>query len=343
MCDTLVALPPATGGRGTIFAKNSDRPEGEAQPIVRLPARVDTGPVRLTHIAVPAAPGATLDVLGTGPAWQAGLEQGVNEAGVAIGNEAVYTRLDPRGALRALTGLDLCRLVLERAESAAAGAELLATLIARHGQGGPCQESGTAYWSSFLVADRAAAFVVETSGTAVAIEPVARTRAISNRTTIPAFDAEHRHPGQPVERTVEPRLARTSAVLAAEPVSVERVRDVLRDHVGTDGYSVCMHVPGDQATTASIIAELAPARPIVRVALGAPCRSVYVPLAVGRDLARPPTWAGASAGLAGLDADARARLEAGFDAAVARGEVDDDGWAAEAWSRLAAVVRAVRS
>ncbi|MGF2075319.1 hypothetical protein, partial [Enterococcus casseliflavus] len=89
------------------------------------------------------------------------------------------------------------------------------------GQGGSGHEGEhRPYWSSFLVADASRAFVVETSGNERAIEAVARSRAISNRTTIPAFDATHRHPRQPVERLVDPRWRASRAVLEHEPVTV---------------------------------------------------------------------------------------------------------------------------
>lgn len=338
MCDTLVALDPATGGRGAIFAKTSDRPVGEAQPLVWLPPRVDGAPVRATHVDVPPHTGPTHGVLGTGPAWQWGLEMGVSTAGVAVGNEAIFTRLDPRSAPPALTGLDLVRLVLERAASAADGVAVLERLLDEVGQGGPCHESGATYWSSFLVADAAEAWVVETSGPDRAVLRVERSWAISNRTTIPAFDADHRHPRQPVERTVDPRLAVTRNALAAEPVTAASLVAVQRDHRGVDGYGVCMHVPGDQETTAALVAELRPDQPaLVRVALGSPCRSVYVPLVVGRPLGEPPSWARWSAGGAALAPDERAALEAELEAdGVAGGRADTDGWAAEAWSRLRA-------
>lgn len=339
MCDTLVALAPATGGHGTIFAKSSDRPIGEAQPLAWLPPRVDAAPVRATHVEVPPHDGPTHGVLGTGPAWQWGLEAGVSTAGVAAGNEAIFTTRDPRAAPAALTGLDLVRLVLERAGDAAEGVTVLEGLLDEIGQGGPCHESGATYWSSFLVADAAGAWVVETSGPDRAVHRVERSWALSNRTTIPAFDAAHRHPRQPVERTVDPRLAVTRAALAAEPVSVAALVAAQRDHRGADGYGVCMHVPDDQETTAALIAELDPERPaLVRVALGSPCRSVYVPLVVGRALGEPPSWARWSAGCGALSDRARRQLEAALEAdGVVGGRADTDGWAAEVWSRLDAV------
>ena len=130
-----------------------------------------------------------------------GVEHGVNVAGVAVGNATIYTTLDPRGTPDGLTGMDLVRLGLERPPTPARGRRGDRRLAQHHGQGGTGHDGvDRPYWSSFLVADPLHAFVIETSGSAFAVEPVERTRATSNRTTIPAFDAEHRHPRQPVER-----------------------------------------------------------------------------------------------------------------------------------------------
>src|SRR5690349_16314236 len=173
-----------------------------------------------------------------------GLEHGVNEAGVAAGNATIYTTLDPRPAPDALTGMDLVRLALERGRTADEAVAVIEQLLREVGQGGSGHD-GTRrpYWSSFLVADPATALVVETSGDECAVERVDRVRAISNRTTIPSFDASHRHPGQPVERLVDPRWHASQGVLADEPVTIERVQEHLASHVGgEDGWTVCMHV-----------------------------------------------------------------------------------------------------
>src|SRR5690606_7483177 len=58
--------------------------------------------------------------------------------------------------------------------------------------------------------------------------------------------------------------------------------------VGDDwsGVTVCMHVRGYQATTASLIAELpsAPDRPVrVWASLGTPCTGVFLPVALVDD------------------------------------------------------------
>jgi secernin len=332
MCDCLCALAPATANGVTLFAKNSDRPADEGQVIERFEPRRDTGPVGTTYIEVDPHPSDTIGFVGSRPWWLWGVEHGVNDAGVAIGNETIYTRLDPRAFPPALTGMDLVRLGLERASTAAQAVEVMTALLETYGQGGAGHRGGrNPYWSSFLVADAGAAFVVETSGREWAAEAVERTRAISNRTTIPAFDAAHRHPGQPVERLVDPRLAASRAVLAAEPVSVAAVKAHLRSHVGQEGYTVCMHVPGEagqaQATTAALVAELpGPARFL----LGSPCTSVFVPLAVGRPLGQPIPWQH-------LDPAVAADLEAGLEADYA----DDDGWNAEAWRRVGQALRTI--
>ena len=277
MCDLLCALPPATGGPA-LFAKNSDRPPHERQAFEHLPARTDVGPTRATWVRLDAHPTATLAVFGSRPAWGWGLEQGVNEAGVAAGNATIYTTLDPRAAADGVTGMDVVRLVLERCESAVAAVELIERLLATVGQGG----SGHAgvhrpYWSSFLIADPSVAFVVETSGNAMAVEAVTSTRATSNRTTIASFDAAHRHRGQPVESLVDPRLRASERALAARPVTVAALQAHLASHAGgEDGWTVCMHVdlPDHQeATTAAMVAELPDGGgPTVHHLTGSPCR-----------------------------------------------------------------------
>lgn len=276
MCDLLCALPVATTG-ATLFAKNSDRPPGERQVFERFGPRRDGGHVRATHVDVPAHPDATLPVFGSRPEWGWGIEQGVNEAGLAAGNATIYTTLDPRSAPDGLTGMDLVRLVLERCARAADGVALIERLLAEVGQGGSGQVGRRRpYWSSFLLADPGEAFVVETSGNEMAVEAVVDVRATSNRTTIPAFDAIHRQPRQPVATLVDPRLDASRAVLAERPVTVASLQAHQASHAGGgDGWTVCMHVEGPehaQATTAALVAELPHgAPPTVHHLVGSPC------------------------------------------------------------------------
>jgi hypothetical protein len=289
MCDALCALPAATGG-STLFAKNSDRPPTERQVLEWLPPRLDTSPVRATHISVAPHPTPTLGVLGSRPVWGWGLEHGVNVAGVAVGNATIYTTLDPRTAPDALTGMDLVRLALERGRTGEEAVAVLEQLLRDVGQGGSGHEGERRpYWSSFLVADPTEGFVVETSGNEWAVEEVGRVRAISNRTTIPSFDAAHRHPEQPVERLVDPRWHASECVLDAEPVTVDGLKAHLASHVGgEDGWTVCMHVDDPdhpETTNAALVAELpAQGPPTAHVTTGRPCTSRWHRIPVA-----PPT------------------------------------------------------
>jgi hypothetical protein len=338
MCDALVALGPATATGTTLFAKNSDRMPGEVQTPEWYAPRRNPDPVRATHVSVSPWAGETLGVLGSRPWWCWGLEHGVNTAGVAIGNEAIFTTLDPRGAPPGLIGMDFVRLGLERAATASAAVAVMIDLLERYGQGGSGHYGvDRPYWSSFLVADPSTAWVLETSGRQWATEAVDGVRAVSNRTTIASFDAEHRHPRQPVAELVDPRWRASNAVLVAEPVTAGDLARHLRSHVGSDGYTVCMHVPGVEATTASMIADLPTGvSPLVaRVLMGFPCRSVYVPLVVGRPVGCPVRWER----LASLDVEHRPALDA-LEVSLAADVSDAEGWADEAWARVDAVLRA---
>lgn len=282
MCDSLVALAPAAADHVTLFAKNSDRPPQEAQVVERsLPRREDR--TATTYIEIDGHEGDTLPVLMSRPAWCWGAEHGVNAAGVAIGNHTIYTTLDPRGRPPALIGMDLVRLGLERAPTAADAVDVMTALLDRYGQGGSGQDVALVgrerpYWSSFLVADPTDAWMLETSGRTWAAERVDVVAAMSNRTCIASFDAVHRHPGQPVERLIDPRLDASRALLARRPVTRTAIAEHLRSHdtCTEPGWSVCMHVGDDEATTSSMIAELPVGRPPVAWMLtGSPCQHEY--------------------------------------------------------------------
>jgi secernin len=108
---------------------------------------------------------------------------GVNEHGVAIGNEAVFTR--GGYGTTGLTGMDLLRLALERCDSVRSAVDVIITLPEQHGQGGNCGFTKRFFYNnSFLVADTTEAWVVETVGKQWARKKVSGTGAISNLLTI---------------------------------------------------------------------------------------------------------------------------------------------------------------
>ena len=93
MCDTFVSLATASKDNNVIFGKNSDRLEDEAQLITYSPRiKYSKGEeVKCTYITIPQV-SETAAILMSQPYWMWGAEIGVNEYGVAIGNEAVATK-----------------------------------------------------------------------------------------------------------------------------------------------------------------------------------------------------------------------------------------------------------
>lgn len=186
MCDTMVARATATANGGLIFAKNSDREANEAQAICAYPA-VEYAPgerLTCTYIEIPQVR-RTHAVLLSRPYWMWGAEMGANDQGLVIGNEAVFAKKAPPKE-PALLGMDLLRLALERAERADQAVDVIAELLAEHGQGGNCGHTANfEYHNSFLIADaQGRALVMETMGPDWAVEEISSIRSISNTYTI---------------------------------------------------------------------------------------------------------------------------------------------------------------
>ncbi len=194
MCDTFVVLPPFTADGSVIFGKNSDREPNEAQALEFHPAQAHPAgqTVKCTYLEIPQVR-ETHAVLLSRPFWMWGAEMGANEKGVVIGNEAVFTKmpLDRKGGL---TGMDLLRLALERADTAEQAVETVIQLLADHGQGGICgyEDKRMTYHNSFICADPKGAWVLETAGPLWVRRRVDGFASISNGLTIgEAFDACH--------------------------------------------------------------------------------------------------------------------------------------------------------
>jgi secernin len=302
MCDTLCAIGPA----GALFAKNSDRQPSEPQLIESLPAREAGGSLRTQYLTLEDTGAAA--ILGSRPHWLWGLEHGVNEHRVAIGNEKVYTKQNPKEQPPALIGMDLVRLGLERGRTADEALTVMTEALERCGQGGVGdQTTGESYFSSFLICDPSSGWVLETSGRTWVAAPVENAAAISNRLTLrrewtrasadvpPGADWDDwRHPRAPLGHA-DVRLGASRVCLARHPgaLAPAELAAHLRDHgagpwgspntPGGDvsplpggftedgaGVSVCMHIRGYQNTTSSMIAEL-PADP------GLPLRAWVAP------------------------------------------------------------------
>ncbi|MBK7720861.1 MAG: hypothetical protein IPI32_01190 [Austwickia sp.] len=289
MCDTLVSITPD----GLMFAKNSDRDPNEPQ-VLRWYPSVEHAPestVKATWSRLPQV-SRTRSVLLSQPWWMWGAEMGANDAGLVIGNEAVFTRnivgahagghdspdgspsSGPRHEVE-LLGMDLLRLTLERAGTAHEAVGVLTGLLERYGQGGPCsaERPSLRYDNSFLIADPEGAYVVETAGRQwAALEVRGPGYAISNGLTIPGFAQRYADPVRGRVTRCQLRRRRTTAAAQHVATSATPVSDLfaaLRDH--GDGpaprYSgltgafggACAHAGGRLVatqTTASWVADL---------------------------------------------------------------------------------------
>lgn len=162
-CDTMIAMGDCTRSGNVIFAKNSDRPLLEAQPLVMYEAG-DHQPgemVQCTYISIPQAE-HTYKVLGSKPFWIWGFEHGMNEHNVAIGNEAVWS-VEKEEAENGLLGMDLLRLGLERGKTAYEAMHVITSLLETYGQGGNAAlYMEHRYHNAFIIADPEEAWVLDT-------------------------------------------------------------------------------------------------------------------------------------------------------------------------------------
>lgn len=304
-CDTVVALAPAAASGVVLFGKNSDRPPGEAQAplLVERATHAPGATVRCQYVEIPQVR-ETARVLGSRPVWLWGFEMGLNEHGVAIGNETIFAHEAP--AAVGLLGMDLVRLGLERGTSATHALDVLIELVETHGQGGSgFRDVEWPYNNSFLVADATEAWILEAAGKRWAARRARDVDSISNHVTIGAdwdrlgvdTEAHARASGLAVAEpfdfaaayrdvsVVPPvlssgRLRRSRELLdrGRGAHTLASLRAVLRDHDATGPrfvpgaapdqeafYTLCMH-QGPSRTAMSMVAELEPEPRSARVA-----------------------------------------------------------------------------
>ena len=303
MCDTF-SLPAGYSKSGvTYFAKNSDRSPNEPHLVIHVPEKhhAKGSTLSCTYIGIPQAE-YTRQMILFKPSWIWGAEMGVNEAKVAIGNEAVFTKAK-RGS-PALTGMDLLRLALERSDTAESAVGVMIELLETHGQGGNCGfDKKFFYDNSFLVADPKEAYIMETSGKNYAVVRAQGKCAISNRLTIgtehharvglEANDDFSKRFTEPVFSFFAGARNRRNCVLEnlLPDTDMSGQFAVLRRHAPAfDGKeftrgsvkSVCMHGGGaiGDHTTGSMTAVLRQDKPVTLWCTGAstPCISAFKPV-----------------------------------------------------------------
>jgi len=308
MCDTMGAI---NGAGHALFAKNSDRAPNEPQVLEFYPARApDEAVLQTTYLAIEQV-AHTYAVLLSRPIWMWGAEMGVNEHGVCIGNEAVFSR--GQYGKTGLTGMDLLRLGLERGASAREALRLIIELLEHYGQGGDCgYDKPFFYDNSFLIMDARELFILETAGVQWVYRKLKRG-SISNRLAI-RDDGDVYRGGQPydfVKRHRDPvysyfsgsarRLGQTNGCVA-QPPTVASLMAGLRTHSHANPPltcasidSTCMHaggLVGDQ-TTASLIVELKDGViDVWATGSSAPCISLFKPWRFGTEPVPPVFTAG---------------------------------------------------
>ena len=280
-CDTFAIGKKCFCTGENFFAKNSDRPLGEAQPISFFPGKTYApgATVKCTHLTIPQVE-KTYTVLGSRPYWIWGFEMGLNEYGLIIGNEAEGSRCDAETE-EGLLGMDLLRLALERADTARKGIEVITGLLEQYGQNANASPLfDRRYENSFILVDREEIWILETAGRQWAAKRVEDWVAISNCYSIgtdfdlcsgelEAYARKRRwlHPDEPLDfakaytlpairqSQSTPRWRRLCKLIEAskKPTDIASVKSILRDHFegeiieprwgGTYGgfVSVCMH------------------------------------------------------------------------------------------------------
>lgn len=310
MCDTFSISADYSNDGICYFAKNSDRSPNEPHLIIHVPAadHPNGAVVSCTYISIPQV-SRTHEMILCKPSWIWGAEMGVNDARVAIGNEAVFTRAR-RGA-PALTGMDMLRLALERSDNAARAVEILISLLETHGQGGNCGFDHPFYYdNSFLVADPCEAYIMETAGKNYAVKRAEGKCAISNRLTIGTEHSARSGLGETdhfAQRFTEPvyshfsaaKLRRHQVLTKLSPATgTSEIINILRGHEpGLGGLefrrgsvkSVCMHAGGliGDHTTGSLVAVLRQDKPMTLWCTGSstPCISSFKPVFFGSQAA----------------------------------------------------------
>lgn len=334
-CDTFALTGACYTGKANILCKNSDRPLGECQPLRYFP-RQEHAPGETVHLT-----GQTIDqtevtwaMLGSQPYWIWGFEMGVNEWGLAIGNEAEHSRF-PAEEVEGILGMDLLRLALERAKTAREAIDVIAHFLKRYGQNANASMLGIErYENSYMLVDPREVWVMETAGRMWVARKVTDWAAISNCYSIgtdftlcdPALEAYAREnrwlaPDAPFDfardcskvgghmgtATRWRRLCQR--ISQAGILDEETIKSIERDHYEGEiieprfgpcygGFTtVCMHAatPKGSQTAASLLAHWDDDLGVVgRYAPSIPCCSIYLPVYMTGVLPQAMTRGGGS-------------------------------------------------
>ncbi|MFA5101363.1 MAG: peptidase U34 [Candidatus Omnitrophota bacterium] len=303
MCDTCGIGPELTGSGISIFGKNSDREADETQLVLSVPSKIYpvNENLQCTYIAIPQI-GSTFATVLSKPFWMWGAEMGVNEKGVVIGNEALFTKVKPEKT-PGLIGMDLLRLALERSANAGDATQIIIELLKKYGQAGACgyRDKKFSYMNSFIIMDRQGMVKLETAGRDYALKRLGDHAVISNGITIAKdWDTSSLAAGTDFSKFSDPLITyfagsafrrrhnETSILKAKGAINATDVFAMLRDHFAAtpaSGFNrdVCMHASDPlirkSQTTASLVVELHPDDKFRIFVTGgsAPCLTAFKP------------------------------------------------------------------
>ena len=268
MCDTFVALPDSTADHSVILAKSSDCETNEAQYIYKIAAQkhIPGEEFKTAHVVIPQAP-ETYEAIISRSYWTWGGELGINEHGLAVGNEAVFSTVKPDQDGLVVT--DMLRLALERAKTAREAVEVIGSLVHQYGQGGNCELRGNSHFDgSYIFSDRNDAWILETAGKDWAARQIRSFDSISNVMTIhqnwdlcslsngsERLDFANKFQYEPLVQATGARVRQQSSYnllkQSQNKVTVKTMFDILRHH--NAGYH-----PGEGDTHLDICIHLGP-------------------------------------------------------------------------------------
>lgn len=187
-CDSMIAAAPASATGNIIYAKNSDRPLNEAQPLVYFPP-ADHEPgeiVQTSFIKVPQV-AHTYGVIGSKLDTFFGCEHGINEWGLVIGNEQVSGKEIPERRW-GLIGMDILRLTLERTKTAREAIDCIVDLLETYGTGGDPTVRIPYFNTNLIIADPNEAYQFESHQRDWVCKKIEKTGAIGNCYSIQEYD-----------------------------------------------------------------------------------------------------------------------------------------------------------
>lgn len=180
MCDTFYIRRRGDNGGTGFFAKNSDRDPNEPQYMFYVPVGRISNPK--TYVEMPPYEVRYATWISK-PSWMWGAEMGVNEKGVAIGNEATFNKVKPNEV--GVLGMDHLRVALELGSTAREALEIIMRNTQEHGQGGDGgYEHPLFYHNSYLIADSEEAYVLDTVDRYWAYKKLGGNYNVSNKISI---------------------------------------------------------------------------------------------------------------------------------------------------------------